>query len=75
MSIVYVALVDTRYQIMSVATTESEAIRVACAKALVYLTEAGAVSTDTDSVEKIADYFGVGATKLTIGTADFVGNN
>ena len=74
MTTVYVATVDTRYAIIGVATTEAEAIRVAAEKALAYLTDMGAVGPDTDTPEKIADYFGINTTKLAMGTADFVGN-
>jgi hypothetical protein len=70
---VYVATVDTRYEIMAVATTEADAIRIACEKALEWLKAQDAVSDETDTVEKIADYFGVFATKLAMNSAAIVG--
>jgi hypothetical protein len=68
---VYVAIVDTRHEIMAVAVTEADAIRIACEKALEWLESQGAVSEDTNTVEKIADYFGVSATKLAMNSAGF----
>jgi hypothetical protein len=74
MTTVYVAIVPTHYEIIGVADTEAGAIRAACEKALSYLTEAGAVCSDTETAEKIAEYFGVSATRLDMGTAAFIGN-
>jgi len=67
-----VAFVDTRYEVMAVAETEAEAIRLACERALQFLTDRDAVVVGrfgTDSVDKIREYFGVIARPVQVGTA------
>lgn len=66
---VYVATVDTRDEIMGVGATRQEAIDVACEKALDYLLRRGI--THSRTIEQVAEYFGVGATAVEVGTATF----
>lgn len=66
---VYVATVDTRDEIMGVGATRQEAIDVACQKALIYLNRRGI--THSRTIEEVAEYFGVGATEIEVGTAKF----
>lgn len=69
---VWVAVVDTRDQIVAVGTTEHEAVRVAARRALKYLRGAGATTTETNTILKVAQYFSVTATKVPVGEAVFL---
>ncbi|QBP30556.1 hypothetical protein SEA_CHARM_75 [Mycobacterium phage Charm] len=70
---VYVAIVPLRYEVMAVAETEDQAVGLATARALQFLEEAGAVTPETDTAEKVRDYFGVSITALAVGTAKVMG--
>lgn len=71
---VWVARVDTRYEVMAVGRTEREAIEQACLKALEFLRQNNAtVEGETDTVEGIEDYFGVWAQPVKLGSAVLVG--
>lgn len=71
---VYVATVPTYYEIMAVARTADDAIRIASAKAVEYLRSCDAVIVgETDTPEGVADYYGVHADEVEIGTAVMVG--
>ena len=71
---VFVATIDTRYEAMAVADTEDEAVRLVSEHAYRWLKATGALYPQTDSPEKVADYFGVTVTAVTVGAAVFVGN-
>lgn len=71
--VVYVATVDLKYEVMGVGNTEEEAIKVAARRALKELRAADAVYPETNTVAKIIEYFGVFATKVTIGDTAIVG--
>ncbi len=67
---VWVARVDTRYEVVAVARTEREAIEQACHRALKYLRDGHAtVEGETDTVERIEEYFGVWAQEIPLGGA------
>ena len=71
---VYVATVETRYPSVAVAETADEAVRLACAHALAFLKEANAtVPGETDTVEGVAEYFGVSADEIELNSAKFGG--
>ena len=70
---VFVATVDTRYEVMAVAATEDEAVRLASEHAYQWLQARGALGRE-DTPAMVADYFGVRVTAVTVGTAVFVGN-
>ena len=70
---VYVATVDTRYEIMAVGATEQEAIQVAGKRAFEWLSEQGALTDRTDSVEKVIEYFDIWASEVEVGKAIIVG--
>ena len=70
---VYVATIPTRYETMAVALTEVEARRIAAEHAYNFLKEVDATTDDTDSPEKVLDYFGSCVTEVEIGSANFVG--
>jgi len=72
--IVWVATVPLKYEVMAVASTEDAAIELACKHALRRLREADAVYPDTNTWRKIREYWGVYATKVTVGTAVLTGN-
>lgn len=75
MSTVYVATVDTRYEIVAVAETEAEAIQVAATKALEYMRSWDAITPgENDTVEGIIEWFGIGATRVEMGTAVYADN-
>lgn len=71
---VWVATVDTYYRVTAVAESQDEAVRLAATGALRYLRGAGTESVDTDSVEKIIDWFGVTAQAIVIGAAALEGD-
>jgi len=74
---VYVATIDTRYEVIAVATTELKARQAAAMKAMAYLRQNGcsSSSSDWDTVEKMDDYLGITVTVVTLdGLGDFVGN-
>jgi hypothetical protein len=69
---VYIATVETRYPSVAVAETADEAVRLACSHALAFLKEANAtVPGQTDTVEGVADYFGVVADEIEMNSAKF----
>lgn len=71
---VFVATVDTRYQIMAVAETYQGARRLATEKALAWL-QANQVSSTlwkNATTLDVADYFGVNVTEIPIGSAVMV---
>lgn len=70
---VYVAIVPLRYEIMAVAESPDEAIELASAKALQFLRESNAVTMDTNTASKVAEYFGVNVTQIKLGTAVVMG--
>lgn len=71
---VYVAVVETRYEVMAVARTADDAIRIASERALQFLRDNDAVIDGvTDTVEGVAEYFGVYANEIEIGAAILVG--
>lgn len=70
---VYVAIVRTKYEIMGVAQTADDAIRIASEKALEYLRSCDYVDDETDTPEGVAEYYGVHADEVEIGTAVMVG--
>ena len=65
---VWVARVDTRYEVVAVAGTESEAVEQACRGALKFLRRNNAtVKGQTDTIKGIEDYFGVWAQEIPLG--------
>jgi hypothetical protein len=70
---VYVATIATRYEIVAAADTAEGAVRLACEYALRWLIAEGAVSSDTDTADKVADYFGVTVTRVALNTAALAG--
>ena len=73
---VYVATVDTRNEIMGVGATEQEAIDAACRLALDYLNYRPSEQwqravPECQTIEDVAEYFGVSATEIEVGTATF----
>lgn len=66
---VYVAFVNTKYEVMAVATTAEEAVQLASKKALEFLRGHDAPSSETDNIAKITEYFGVYAVPVEVGTA------
>jgi hypothetical protein len=73
-AVVYVANVETFYEVVAVAGTEREAVRLASVKALQFLRKRGAVTEDTNTAAKLVEWFGISATRVIVGTADYVGN-
>jgi hypothetical protein len=72
MSTVFVATVETRYEVVAVGETEDQARPAELA--LKYLDKTVGLDDDTDTVEKVADYFGINVTKVNVGTACFQNN-
>jgi hypothetical protein len=70
---VYVATIDTRYEVMAVATTAKEARQLVAKQALEYLRQGGH-TPEHNSIKAVLDYFEPCVTELEIGTADFTGN-
>lgn len=71
---VYVAVVETRYEVMAVAQTAKDAIRIASERALQFLHDNDAVREgQTDTVERVAEYFGVYAQEIEVGSAVLFG--
>ncbi len=71
---IWIARVDTRYEVIGVGRTERQAIDLACVKALEFLQNGDATREGvTDTVAGVEDYFGVWAQQIEIGTADYVG--
>lgn len=73
-NIVYVATIETYYEVMAVAGTEAEARELACKQAVKYLRKAGALTSENNTPAKIADWFGVTVTRVPVGTAVYVNN-
>lgn len=71
---VFVATIDTNYEVMAVAYTKKVAVTEACRMAYRYLRDVGALSDQTNTLAKIEEYFGVTVTVLNIGSAGFVGD-
>lgn len=76
---VYVATIETRYEVMAVAYTEEEAIRLACLRAHKYV-HAGdngrhpyTYDDGIDPVTYFTEEFGVSVDRIKIGTAILVG--
>lgn len=63
---VYVATIPLYYEVMAVATTEAAAIQKVSEKAYEDLSDCGQTDSNTDSPAKVADYFGVNITVVTI---------
>jgi hypothetical protein len=68
---VFVATVPTYYEVMAVAETEAEARRLAAKKAHQFLKDREALTEDTDTPSKVAEYFGINVTGIEIGSAVF----
>jgi hypothetical protein len=66
---VYVATIPTKYEIVAVATTESDARYLAAEHAKTYLADVG---IHYDNADKVLEYFGCCVTEIEIGTAKFV---
>lgn len=66
---VYIATVDTNYETIAVANTEADAIRLAAQRAWEFLRDANALYPDTETPEKVAEYFGIYAMEIEVGTA------
>ncbi len=67
---VWIARVDTRYEVVAVGESERDAIRIACEKALAFLSQNNAVVPgETDTVDGIEEYFGVWAQEIEVGSA------
>lgn len=65
----FVATIETRYEVMAVAETADEAERLASEKAFDFLQGGRLVF---DSPEEVIDYFGVNVTEIELGTAKVV---
>lgn len=72
MSTVYVATVDTRYEIVAAADNPEGAKRLAAELALKYMQREYGPRGDT--VEGMLEYFCPNVTRVEVGTAVFVGN-
>ena len=70
---VFVATIPTRYETMAVALTEVEARRIAAEYAHKFLSDVDALMDETETPEKVLDYFGCCVTEVEIGSANFVG--
>lgn len=71
---VWVAIVETNYEAIGVATTEGEAVRLAQLRALQYLEDVQATRPgETDTVAGIAEWFAVSVTRVPIGGACMIG--
>lgn len=64
---VWVAHVPTRYAVVGVGRTQSEACRVASRRAWEYLEANSLLTDETDTPKKVAQYFGVHAVYVEIG--------
>ena len=71
---VYVATIQTRYETMAVALTEDEARRIASEYAHKFLSDVDALTDETNTPEKVLDFFGSCVTEVEIGSANFVGS-
>lgn len=74
--VLYVATIDTKYQVMAVAKTKDEAIRLASEKAHEYCHQLDGVGgwyytydDGMDPVEYFTEHFGVNVTRIKLGTA------
>jgi hypothetical protein len=74
MTDVYVAVVNTYWEITAVAETEVEAIRRAGELAYKYLKHEDAIDYHTDSVAKCIEYFDINVTRVPVGSAVFTHN-
>lgn len=74
MTVVYVVIVNTAYEVVGVGTTEEQAITTACRFAYRWLRDSGALTRDTDTLAKVREFFGVTATRVTVGKATFAGS-
>ena len=63
---VYVATIPLYYEVMAVAATEAAAIQKVSEKAYEDLSDCGQTDSETDTPDKVADYFGVTVTALTV---------
>ena len=77
MATVYVATIPLKYEVIAVAATKDEAIRLVGNLALKRLREAykpRPVDPEVNTAKKIVEYHGVQLTKLEVGTAATVGD-
>lgn len=70
--IVYVATIPLKYEVIAVAETEAQAIDLATRKAHEFLKDAFVLTDETDTPQKIGEYFGVAVTRIAVGTAAFI---
>ena len=67
---VHVAIIPMHYEVIAVARTEDEAIRLAGERAIRFLREGQfGPPGENYSVEEVVDYFGVRTAKLDVGSA------
>jgi hypothetical protein len=71
---VYVAQVDTHYEILAVADTPARAKHEAALLAYRYLRDMRALTDETNTLAKIEEYFAINVTGIEIGTAQFKGD-
>lgn len=65
---IFVAIIQTKYEIMAVGSTEEHARNLAAVKALEYLTDVG---VHYDGPEHVLEYLGCSVTEIELGTATF----
>lgn len=70
-SFVWVAHVPTSYAVIGVGRTRAEAIRVASRRAWEFLRDRGCLMDETRTPAKVAEWFGVSATRVEIGEGVF----
>lgn len=73
---VWVAIVPMKYEVMAVGTTAEQAVDLACRKALLHLRgywKPEPVPADCNTAKKIAEYFGVWAQRIDVGSAVMYG--
>ena len=68
---VWVAIIPTYYETISVALTKREAVRAASHLAWQFLRDRDALIPETSTPAKTAKYLGVNCFQITIGTAQF----
>jgi hypothetical protein len=65
---IFVAIIQTKYEIMAVGSTDEHARNLAAVKALEYLTDVG---VHYDSPEHVLEYLGCSVTEIELGSATF----
>jgi hypothetical protein len=64
---VYVAAIPLKYEVIAVASTEATAIEMASRKAFADLKKAKQIHSEINTPARLADYFGVNVTAVTVG--------